>query len=70
MILGELPMTTILKDEKHGVRGYWVVDPMNKTVKIFENNDSKFLLCCQITKNEIAISKLLDGFKINLRNLF
>ena len=56
--------------EKHGVKEYWVVDPMNKTVKIFENKDGQFHLYYQATKNEPAISKLVDGFKIGLENLF
>ncbi len=56
--------------EKFGVKEYWIVDPKDKTVEIYENTNGKFLLISDLTKANIAKSKLLAGFEVELSRIF
>ncbi len=56
--------------EKHGVREYWVVDPIDKTVEIFQNQNAKFHLIAELTKTDIAKSQLIAGMEVDLQNIF
>lgn len=46
--------------ERHGVREYWVVDPENSMLYIFENNNGVFRIYC---KGKRCQSKLLKGLE-------
>ena len=56
--------------EKHGVREYWLVDSKLKKVEIFENIGNKFELNNEAEGDGSVFSKVLDGFKISLNDIF
>jgi Uma2 family endonuclease len=56
--------------EKYGVREYWIVDPIEKTLEIFELQNGKFISTGELSKNEIAKSKLISGMEIGLDIVF
>ncbi|MBK9500309.1 MAG: Uma2 family endonuclease [Leptospiraceae bacterium] len=56
--------------EKHGVREYWVVDPIDKTVEIYQNQNAKFHLIAELTKTDTAKSQLIAGMEVDLQNIF
>ena len=49
--------------EKHGVKEYWVIDPENHVIYIFENINGIFQIYC---KGNSCKSKILEGFSINI----
>src|SRR5205085_5651884 len=59
-----------LQYESSGVKEYWIVDPMEETVEIFNNVDGKFVLFSQAQKQGIVRSALLHGFEIEVGPLF
>ncbi|MBP9887868.1 MAG: Uma2 family endonuclease [Leptospiraceae bacterium] len=56
--------------EKFGVKEYWIVDPKDKTVEIYENSRGKFILVSELSKTDTAKSILLSGFEIELEKIF
>lgn len=56
--------------EKFGVKEYWIVDPKDKTVEIYENTNGKFVLFSDLSKTDAAKSKLLAGFEVELEKIF
>lgn len=56
--------------EKFGVKEYWLVDPKDKTVEIYENISGKFAVISDLTKVDTAKSKLLAGFEVELGKVF
>ncbi|MDX1960990.1 MAG: Uma2 family endonuclease [Leptospiraceae bacterium] len=56
--------------EKFGVKEYWIVDPMQKTLEIYFHQDSKFQLQTELTQTQIAKSILLPELEINLNEVF
>ncbi len=56
--------------ERTGVKEYWIVDPDMKSVEVYLNKAGGFSLEYKVeTEGEIG-SKILDGFKINIREIF
>ena len=56
---------------QYGVKEYWIVNPMLKTIQVYQlDKDENYIQ--QAVKNEIGeiYSKVLDGFKINLEDVF
>ncbi len=78
LIVEILSPSTAYYDLKHkkniyelsGVKEYWIVDPMEKTVEIFFNENKKYTLIGNYSKTEICKSKLLTGFEISLTEIF
>lgn len=56
--------------EKSGVKEYWIVDPMEKTIEVYENINGEFKLFNQGQGKEIVKSKLLEGFSVELEKIF
>lgn len=56
--------------EKLGVKEYWILDPKDKTIEIFENINQSFSLISELDITNKASSKLLEGFEIELKNIF
>lgn len=56
--------------EKHGVKEYWIVDPEEKTVEVFENQNRKFILVGTFGKDDKLTSKLLPGLTVDLSQVF
>ncbi|MDN5311770.1 MAG: hypothetical protein PWQ68_743 [Thermoanaerobacteraceae bacterium] len=55
---------------KHGVKEYWVVDPMEKSVEIYKNNDGTFELVQKAEGEGNIKSLILPGFEIELQHIF
>ncbi|EMO62817.1 putative restriction endonuclease [Leptospira borgpetersenii serovar Pomona str. 200901868] len=55
--------------EKHGVAEYWIVDPMERSVEIYQNGNSGFTLLASADSGTI-VSKVLDGFSLEIQTLF
>lgn len=53
-----------------GVKGYWIADPMEKTVEVFVNKDKVFVVEKTYTQNDILESTLIGGLKIKLSDIF
>ena len=56
--------------EQYGVREYWIVDPEQRTVEIFELMEERFMQHARVIEEGTADSKRLDGFSIDLSDLF
>jgi Uma2 family endonuclease len=56
--------------EEHGVNEYWIVDPEQQTVEVFELADGRFMQHARVVEKGTAASKRLDGFQIDLTDLF
>lgn len=55
--------------EKHGVREYWIVDPMERSVEIYQNGTSGFTFLVSADSGTVE-SKILDGFSLEVQSLF
>lgn len=56
--------------EKHIVKEYWIVDPIEKSIEVYENKKGKFILFNKNkTQGEIK-SKLLDELKFEIQKIF
>ena len=59
------------KYEAHGVREYWIVDPERRTVQVLSLGDAgRFESAGIATSGEKAVSKLLEGFEVDVNGLF
>ncbi len=56
--------------EKQGVKEYWIVDPMEKSVEIFENISGKFNSLGEFSKSDSIKSKLISGLEVGLESIF
>ncbi|GAX60732.1 hypothetical protein SCALIN_C13_0249 [Candidatus Scalindua japonica] len=55
---------------KYGVKEYWIVDPVERTIDLYTLKETAFVPAKSFTKNEIFESVLLHGFTMNLENIF
>lgn len=56
--------------EKYGVKEYWIVDPIDKSVEIYENKKNKFELYSHKKLNGLVKSKLLGGLSFDIESVF
>ena len=56
--------------EEFGVIEYWIVDPMDQTLDIFQRNDGVFHLRKKYTQSEVIDSPLIHGLTMNLGDVF
>jgi Uma2 family endonuclease len=56
--------------EAMGVKEYWIVDPMEKSIEVCENNGKLFQLVAKVKNSGPIRSKLLEGFGIIAENIF
>lgn len=56
--------------EKSGVKEYWIVDPMEKSIEVYENISGEFKLSGMWVEKNKAGSKLLAGFGVELEKVF
>ncbi|MBI5181890.1 MAG: Uma2 family endonuclease [Nitrospirae bacterium] len=54
--------------EKSGVKEYWIVDPMQKTIEVFINKNGKFESLGNL--KDVVKSSLIEGFNIEVREIF
>mgnify|MGYP001611682577 CR=1 FL=1 len=55
---------------RSGVKEYWIVDPMEKSIEVFENTGTEFSLNNRAVAGETVRSKLLEGFTVALEKIF
>ncbi|BCB95656.1 restriction endonuclease [Dissulfurispira thermophila] len=56
--------------EKSGVKEYWIVDPMEKGIEVYENINGEFKIYSQAMEKGRVNSKLLEGFEVKLEKVF
>lgn len=56
--------------EETGVREYWIVDPFEKSVEVYENTGSAFVLLARAEGAATVASKVLGGFTLALADVF
>ena len=56
--------------ETHGVREYWTVDPETHAVEVHVNTEHGFDQHARVVESGTVSSALLDGFAIDLEDLF
>ena len=55
---------------RHGVREYWVIDPTNRIVSVMTLQDGVLEIDQTLTEDNTARSSVLDGFDVNLAEIF
>jgi Uma2 family endonuclease len=56
--------------EQHGIKEYWVVDPEAQTVEVYFLDAQQYRLLARTRLGDKALSKLLEGFSIDVKELF
>lgn len=56
--------------ERYGVREYWLVDPLEKSIEVYENREGKFVFAVEAEKQGKLRSVILPGFEIDLKEIF
>jgi len=56
--------------EKSGVKEYWIADPMEKSIEVYENVNGEFKIYSQAMEKGRVNSKLLEGFGVELEKIF
>lgn len=55
---------------KHGVREYWIVDPEERSIEVYENRDGHFHMLEKGKEKEVIHSKVIPGLEISLDEIF
>ncbi len=55
---------------RHGVKEYWIVDPMKKKIDVYENKKGEFMLFKKAGKGERINSIIIDGFEVEIDTIF
>lgn len=56
--------------EKSGVKEYWIVDPIEKSIEVYENREGRFELVSEVRGEGEISSRLLSGFVVSLKEVF
>ncbi len=56
--------------EKHSVKEYWIVNPASRYVMIYHLEDSKFSKPEYLRNDEVLTSRILQGFSLNLDEIW
>lgn len=56
--------------EKSGVKEYWIVDPMEKGIEVYDNVNGEFRIFSEARGKEGVKSKLIEGFGVELEKAF
>lgn len=55
---------------KHGVLEYWLIDPVKRTLQVFENQGNKMVELEKLGVGQRLESRVLAGFQIEVSELF
>jgi Uma2 family endonuclease len=55
---------------RHGVREYWIVDPMKKKIDVYENKNGEFIIVKKAEKGEKISSIIIHGFEVEIDVIF
>ncbi len=53
-----------------GIDEYWIVDPMNQSILVLTLVGQEYQQMGEFRRNDIACSKLIDGFRVPVNDLF
>lgn len=56
--------------QKFGIKEYWIIDPENKSVAVYFLEKGQYAIYNQEEKEGIISSKILNGFKVSLKEIF
>jgi len=56
--------------EKYGVKEYWIVDPIEKSIEVYENSEKGFVLISRAVMKGTVKSSILRGFEVSLEEIF
>ena len=56
--------------EMAGVQEYWIVNPFQQTIEVFTLENGSYVLFGKWGTGEIAHSKLLSGFQVDVNSVF
>jgi Uma2 family endonuclease len=56
--------------EASGVKEYWIVDPVEKSIEVYENENGQFRLFSHAHQEGSVKSNLLAGFEVALASAF
>ncbi len=56
--------------ERTGVREYWIVDPMERSIEVYENQNGEFKLRDRAEEKGKVSSKVLEGLSLALEGIF
>ncbi len=56
--------------ERTGVKEYWIVDPIEKSIEVYENVNGEFRIYSQAIEKGRVNSKLLERFGVELEKVF
>jgi len=56
--------------EKFRVKEYWIVEPNKKKIRVYVIENNRYSLYCSSRIKEKIRSKVLEGFEIDLKEVF
>ncbi|BBB91713.1 MAG TPA: Uma2 family endonuclease [Methylomusa anaerophila] len=56
--------------EKYGVKEYWIVDPEENSVEVYQLSDGKFVPAARAEGTGVVDSVLLPGFRVKIEDIF
>jgi Uma2 family endonuclease len=56
--------------ERHGVREYWIVDPQDRSIAVYENREGEFILAREVAGKGMVESKILPGFHLEVETIW
>jgi len=56
--------------EKCGVSEYWIADPKQKKIEVYENKNNKYCLIDEAEESGSVSSKIIEGFSVSLSHVF
>lgn len=55
---------------RHGVKEYWIVDPKDKSIEVYEGKEGKFKQTQRIEEEGKVRSIVLEGFEVEIKDIF
>jgi len=56
--------------ERHGVKEYWIIDPAEQAVELYQIIEGKFLLALKANGHEVITSKIFPSLSFPASRLF
>lgn len=56
--------------ESAWVKEYWIIDPVEKTIEVYENGETGFKLLAKAKSNGFVSSNVVPGFSLEVGSLF
>ncbi len=56
--------------EQQGVREYWIVDPMEQSIEVYDNTEGSFKLIAQAAQSGLVQSGIFSSLRVELERIF